>query len=60
MADGIVDYNEVVQKLADVGYDGYLEVEFIHGENKLSALQRDRDFLVSLIDTVAYSPNQSI
>ena len=60
LADGIIDYNEVVQKLADIGYDGYLEVEFIHGENKLSALQRDRDFLVSLTDTIAYSSNQNI
>ena len=60
LADGIIDYNEVVQKLADIGYDGYLEVEFIHGENKLSALQRDRDFLVSLTDTIAYSSSQNI
>ncbi len=60
IADGIIDYTEVVQKLADIGYDGYLEIEFVYGEDKLSALQRDRDFLVSLIDTVAYSSNEKI
>ena len=60
IADGVVDYAEVVQKLADTGYDGYLEVEFVHGDDKLGTLQRDRDFLVSLIETVEFSQNDVI
>ena len=50
-----VDYEKIVQKLADVGYDGYIEIEFLHGEDKLEALQRDRDYLASLIDTIEAS-----
>jgi len=49
IADGIVDYTRIVEILSGVGYDGYLEVEFVHGDNKLEALQRDRDYLASLI-----------
>ena len=60
IADGVVDYTEVVQKLADTGYDGYLEVEFVHGEDKLGTLQRDRDFLASLIETIEFSQNDVI
>ena len=55
IADGVVDYEKIVQKLADVGYDGYIEIEFLHGEDKLEALQRDRDYLASLIDTIETS-----
>ena len=52
VADGVVDYEKIVQKLVDVGYHGYIEIEFLHGEDKLEALQRDRDYLASLIDTI--------
>ena len=55
IADGVVDYEKIVQKLADVGYDGYIEIEFLHGDDKLEALQRDRDYLASLIDTIEAS-----
>lgn len=51
IADGVVDYTRIVEILSKAGYDGYLEVEFVHGDNKLEALQRDRDYLASLIDT---------
>ena len=51
IADGVVDYTRIVEILGKAGYDGYLEVEFVHGDNKLEALQRDRDYLASLIDT---------
>ena len=53
IADGVVDYNRVVESLKSVDYDGYLHVEFVHGENKMEALQRDRDFLASLTETIA-------
>ena len=51
IADGVVDYARIVEILKNADYDGYLEVEFVHGDNKLEALQRDRDYLASLIDT---------
>ena len=50
IADGVVDYAKIVEILSAAGYDGYLEVEFVHGDNKLEALQRDRDYLASLIN----------
>ena len=51
IADGVVDYARIVETLKNADYDGYLEVEFVHGDNKLEALQRDRDYLASLIHT---------
>ena len=51
IADGVVDYTRIVEILSGAGYDDYLEVEFVHGDNKLEALQRDRDYLASLIGT---------
>ncbi len=50
IVDGVVDYAKIVEILSAAGYDGYLEVEFVHGDNKLEALQRDRDYLASLIN----------
>ena len=50
IADGVVDYARIVETLSVAGYNGYLEVEFVHGDNKLEALQRDRDYLASLIN----------
>ncbi len=52
IADGVVDYARIVEILNAAGYNGYLEVEFVHGDNKLEALQRDRDYLASLINAV--------
>ena len=52
IADGVVDYARIVEVLGAAGYSGYLEVEFVHGDNKLEALQRDRDYLASLINAV--------
>ena len=52
IADGVVDYARIVEILSAAGYNGYLEVEFVHGDNKLEALQRDRDYLASLINAV--------
>lgn len=49
IAEGVVDYARIVEILNNAGYAGYLEVEFIHGDDKLEALQRDRDYLASLI-----------
>ena len=53
IADGVVDYTRIVEILSNAGYDGYIEVEFVHGDNKLAALQRDRDYLASLINTTS-------
>ena len=52
IADGVVDYARIVEILSTAGYNGYLEVEFVHGDNKLEALQSDRDYLASLINAV--------
>ena len=49
IADGEVDYVQIVEILQSFDYDGYLEIEFVPGENKPEALQRDRDYLASLI-----------
>jgi sugar phosphate isomerase/epimerase len=59
ITDGVVDYGKVVEILNAHGYDGYLEVEFVHGDDKSSALQRDRDYLASLISSVE-TPLRSI
>ena len=48
IADGVVDYSRIIETLNGAGYDGYIHVEFVHGDNKLEALQRDRDYLASL------------
>ena len=48
IAEGVVDYSKIIEILNNVGYDGYIQVEFVHGDNKLEALQRDRDYLASL------------
>ncbi len=52
IADGVVDYTKIVETLNGTGYDGYINVEFVHGDNKLEALQRDRDYLASLITPI--------
>jgi len=50
IADGVVDYGKVIEILAAEGYNGYIEVEFVYGdEDKLATLQRDCNYLVSLI-----------
>lgn len=47
---GNVDYDKVLELLAKHGFDGYVEVEFLKGENvsedaMLEALKRDADYL---------------
>jgi sugar phosphate isomerase/epimerase len=49
IADGVVNYEKIVAILRSYNYDGYLEVEFVHGEDKLEALNNDRDFLAQLV-----------
>lgn len=48
VAEGIVNYEKVLQILKSKGFDGDLEVEFVYGEDKLASLKQDRDFLVKL------------
>lgn len=48
IADGVVDYSRIIETLNGADYDGYIQVEFVHGDNKMEALQRDRDYLASL------------
>ncbi|MFB0523795.1 MAG: sugar phosphate isomerase/epimerase family protein [Candidatus Bathyarchaeia archaeon] len=49
IVDGVVDYSKIVQILRTYSYDGYLEIEFVRGADKISALKRDRDFLADLL-----------
>ena len=49
IADGIVDYEKIMEILKSCDYDGYLEIEFVHGEDKLAALKNDKDFLTQLL-----------
>ncbi|HIE29621.1 TPA: sugar phosphate isomerase/epimerase [Candidatus Poribacteria bacterium] len=49
IADGVVNYKKIVGILRSYDYDGYLEIEFVHGEDKLAALKNDRDFLAQLL-----------
>jgi sugar phosphate isomerase/epimerase len=51
VADGIVDYKKIIEILKSYDYDGYLEIEFVYGENKLVALKNDRDFLAQLLES---------
>ena len=55
IADGVVDYGKIIEILSANGYKGYIEVEFVHGDDKLAGLQRDRDYLASLIGTLGSS-----
>lgn len=55
IADGVVDYSKIIEILHETGYEGYIHVEFLHGDNKLEALQRDRDFLASLTSPIVES-----
>lgn len=50
LADGMVDYGQLVSVLARAGYDGYIEVEFIPeaGGGRSAALRADCDFLRGL------------
>ncbi|MBD3183267.1 TIM barrel protein [Candidatus Poribacteria bacterium] len=49
ISEGAVDYKRILKILKSKGFDGYIEVEFVHGEDKLKALKRDRDFLMEII-----------
>ena len=52
IAEGVVDYSRVIETLSSAGYDGYIHIEFIPGDNKMEDLQRDRDYLASLIEPI--------
>ncbi|MBI1927097.1 sugar phosphate isomerase/epimerase [Candidatus Poribacteria bacterium] len=51
IADGVLDYSKIIEILSSHGYNGYIEVEFVYGDDKLATLQRERDYLASLIGT---------
>jgi sugar phosphate isomerase/epimerase len=48
--EGVINYASLLGRLRDVGYEGYLAVEFAadEGEGKEHALHRDLSFLQSL------------
>lgn len=45
LSDGDVDYRRVVRMLADSGYDGYIEIEFVGAEEPEEWVRRDYEFL---------------
>ncbi len=55
ISEGVVDYSKIVETLNAADYDGYIQVEFVRGDNKLEALQRDRDYLASLTNPLVES-----
>ncbi len=50
LADGVIDYAPLVSRLREVGYDGYLAIEFSPSncESKRDAIIRDAHYLRSL------------
>ena len=50
LSDGDVDYRRVVRMLADSGYDGYIEIEFVGEEKPEEWLRRDYEFLREIVD----------
>jgi len=52
ISDGLVDYETVIGILRAVGFDGYLEVEFVREEDPKDALKKDAAYLRKLCETL--------
>lgn len=52
ISDGLIDYDTVVGILRAVGFDGYLEVEFVKEDDPEAALKADADYLRKLCNTL--------
>jgi 3-dehydroshikimate dehydratase len=52
ISDGLVDFNTVVGMFRAVGFDGYLEVEFVKEEDPVAALKADAAYLRELCETL--------
>ncbi len=52
VSEGLVDYSTVIGILRAVGFDGYLEVEFVKEDAPQSALKADAAYLRKLCETL--------
>jgi len=52
VSDGLVDFNTVIGILRAVGFDGYLEVEFVKEDDPEAALKADAAYLRKLCETL--------
>lgn len=52
VSDGLIDYNTVIGIFRSVGFDGYLEVEFVKEETPVDALKADAAYLRQLCETL--------
>ena len=52
VSDGLVDFNTVIGIFRAVGFDGYLEVEFVKEDDPGAALKADAAYLRKLCDTL--------
>ena len=52
ISDGLVDYKTAIAIFRAVGFDGYLEVEFVREEDPEGALKADAAFLRELCETL--------
>ena len=52
ISEGMVDFGTVIGIFRAVGFDGYLEVEFVKEDNPEEALKADAAFLRSLCETL--------
>jgi sugar phosphate isomerase/epimerase len=56
--EGEIDYLEVLTQLAKYNFDGFIEVEFLKGENEsekilLESLERDANYLIKICNSVS-------
>ena len=52
ISDGLVDFDKVVRIFRAVGFDGYLEVEFVKEDDPVAALAADALYLRKLCETI--------
>lgn len=52
VSEGIVDFDTVIGIFRAVGFDGYLEVEFVKEDDPEKALKADAEYLRKLCDTL--------
>jgi 3-dehydroshikimate dehydratase len=52
VSDGLIDYPTVIGMFSALGFDGYLEVEFVKEDNPEEALKADAAYLRSLCESL--------
>lgn len=49
IAEGDVDYGRVIRRLKESGFDGYVEIEFVNGDDPVAWLKKDFAHLKKLV-----------